>query len=504
MRHPFTATEPALTQSLGKRMASSAAWMVGFRLIERVLGFLSTLVLARLLLPADFGLVAMAMAIFATLEIMGSFSFDLALIQNQNAEDRHFNTAWTFTVLFGAASALVLCALAAPAAAFYNEPRVETILYCLALSAFIQGFENIGLVTFQKELKLAKEVKFRLAKKVMGIAVAIPLAFLLRNYWALVAGMIVSRVAGVGFSYLVHPYRPKLSLSARNELFHFSKWMLFNNILIFLVVKGVDFVIGKLAGPTALGLYTVAYEVSNLPTTELVFPIGRAVFPGYAQMASDVNRLREGYVNVLAVIAIFAVPAGTGIVVLAEPIVRVLLGERWLGTVVLIQWLGLFGILRACTSNIGSIYLALGRPRIIAGLALVTIAVMTPILILLLPVHGALAAAWALLAASGIGLPLNFWLLRKLLHLRMSAVMQVIWRPVVASLLMAAAVSAARWVPLENRVIDLFADVMLGVVVYIGSTMMLWWLSRSPAGGESMLLQAIAGKLKRMRIASAG
>jgi len=175
-----------------------------------------------------------------------------------------------------------------------------------------------------------------------------------------------------------------------------------------------------------------------------------------------------------------------------------------LGTVVLIQWLGLFGILRACTSNIGSIYLALGRPRIIAGLALVTIAVMTPILILLLPVHGALAAAWALLAASGIGLPLNFWLLRKLLHLRMSAVMQVIWRPLVASLLMAAAVSAARWVPLENRVIDLFADVMLGVVVYIGSTMMLWWLSRSPAGGESMLLQAIAGKLKRMRIASAG
>jgi hypothetical protein len=86
----------------------------------------------------------------------------------------------------------------------------------------------------------------------------------------------------------------------------------------------------------------------------------------------------------------------------------------------------------------------------------------------------------------------------------MSAVMQVIWRPVVASLLMAAAVSAARWVPLENRVIDLFADVMLGVVVYIGSTMMLWWLSHSPAGGESMLLQAISGKLKRMRIASAG
>jgi len=83
-------------------------------------------------------------------------------------------------------------------------------------------------------------------------------------------------------------------------------------------------------------------------------------------------------------------------------------------------------------------------------------------------------------------------------------VMRVTWRPVVASLLMAAAVSAVRWVPLENRVLDLAADVALGVVAYIGSTMLLWWLSRSPAGGESILLQAIAGKLKRTRIASAG
>lgn len=482
-------------------MANSAGWMVGFRLIERILGFLSTLVLARLLLPADFGLVAMAMAIFATLEIMGSFSFDLALIQNQHAEDRHFNTAWTFTVFFGMASAVVLCALAAPAAAFYDEPRVQYILYALALSAFIQGFENIGLVTFQKDLKLAKEVKFRLAKKVVGIAVAIPLAFLLRNYWALVIGMIASRVAGVGFSYLVHPYRPRLSLAASNELFHFSKWMLFNNILIFLVVKGVDFVIGKLAGPTALGLYSVAYEVSNLPTTELVFPIGRAVFPGYAQMSDDVPRLRQGYVSVLAIIAIFAVPAGTGIVVLAEPIVRVLLGERWLGTVVLIQWLGIFGIMRACTSNVGSVYLAVGRPWIIAGLALVTIAVMAPLLFWLVPIYGALGAAWALLTASAVGVPLNLWLLRKLLDLRLGAVIQVIWRPIVASSIMAVAVSAARNLPLPgNHVIELFLYVLLGVVVYAGATLALWWISRSAPGAESILLEAVAGKLKSVRI----
>ena len=78
-------------------MASSAAWMVGFRLFERLLGVVSTLVLARLLLPADFGLVAMAMAVFAALEVFGSFNFDLALVQREHPERRHFDTAWTYT-----------------------------------------------------------------------------------------------------------------------------------------------------------------------------------------------------------------------------------------------------------------------------------------------------------------------------------------------------------------------------------------------------------------------
>jgi lipopolysaccharide exporter len=500
----MSVAQETLMRDLGKRMANSAAWMVGFRLIERVLGFLSTLVLARLLLPADFGLVAMAMAIFATLEIMGSFSFDLALIQNQNAEDRHFNTAWTFTVLFGVASALVLCALAAPAAAFYNEPRVETILYCLALSAFIQSFENIGLVTFQKELTLSKEVKFRLAKKFVSIAVTIPLAFLLRNYWALVIGAIASRAAGVWFSYLVHPYRPKLSLAARSDLFNFSKWMLVNNILVFVVIKGADFIIGKLAGPTALGLYGISYEVSNLPTTELVFPIARAVFPGYAQMAGDIGVLRRGYLTVLAVIAIFSIPAGTGIVVLADPIVRTLLGERWAGTIVLIQWLGVYGIIRACMSNSGSVLLALGQQRLLAYLTLLVVALQIPLLVWLVATNGVLGATWALLIISGSMVPVNLVFLHKMIGVRMSAILGVIWRPLVASLIMAASLQLIRAVWHGPSVaVELFSLVALGVVVYIGSTLLLWWLSRCPAGAERILVEVFDRKLKglRMRLA---
>jgi lipopolysaccharide exporter len=481
-------------------MASSAAWMGGFRLFERLLGVVSTLVLARLLLPADFGLVAMAMAVFAALEVFGSFNFDLALVQREHPERRHFDTAWTYTVIVSVVSALALCALALPAAKFYDEPRVEFILYALAFCAFLQGFENIGLVYFQRDLTLGKEVRFRCAKRVIGFVVTIPLAFVLRNYWALVIGIVVSRVSGVWLSYLMHPYRPRFSLRAGDDLFHFSKWMLVNNVLLFAVVKGVDFTIGKLAGPAALGLYSVAYEISNLPTTELVMPIGRAVFPGYAMIAGDTDRLRDAYLKVLAVIAIFAVPAGTGIVVLAEPIVHALLGERWLGTVPLIQWLALYGIMRACSSNMGSVYLALGRPRLITGLGLLTVTILAPLLIWLTPRYGSLAAGWALLAASAVTLPPSFWILRRLIGLRLWSVHQAMWRPVVASSAMGLAIGAVHAsFPFANRMADVLVYVLFGVTIYILTILLLWYSCGAPAGAERYLLHTVAEKIDGIR-----
>jgi len=187
------------------RMAVGAAWMMGLRLIDRSLGIVSTLILARLLLPADFGLIAMAMTILGILEVLGSFSFDIALIQNQLAEPRHYNTAWTLTVMYGAANALALFVLAGPAGGFFSEPRLEAVLYVLALTAVVQGFENIGIVAFRKELNFSRELLFQFVKRLIAFAITIALAYLLRSYWALAIGTLSSRIAGVAFSYVLHP-----------------------------------------------------------------------------------------------------------------------------------------------------------------------------------------------------------------------------------------------------------------------------------------------------------
>lgn len=283
---------------LKSRMAKGAAWLILFRLVERGIGFISTLILARLLVPADFGLVAMATSILAALDLMGAFSFDMALIQNQNATRRHYDTAWTFGVVFGLLKAAGMVALAIPASAFFNEPRVEFVMYALALCTAVQGFDNIGIVAFQKDLEFHKEFWLGLARKLAGFVTTVGLAYLYTSYWALIAGVLAMRVTSLVLSFTMHPYRPRLCWEAAGELFNYSKWLLLNNILIFLNNRGTDFIIGRVSGARSLGLYAVSYELANLPTTELVYPISRAVFPGYARLAGDLKQLQIGRAHV--------------------------------------------------------------------------------------------------------------------------------------------------------------------------------------------------------------
>src|SRR5947207_11494995 len=118
-------------------MARGAAWNVLFKAADRGIGLLSTVILARLLVPADFGLVALATSLIALLSLLGDFGFDMALIQNPNAQRRHFDTVWTFNVMFGLATVAVLLLLADAVARFYNDPRLVPVIFGLAIARAI-------------------------------------------------------------------------------------------------------------------------------------------------------------------------------------------------------------------------------------------------------------------------------------------------------------------------------------------------------------------------------
>ena len=479
---------------LKRRMASGAVWLVLFRLTDRGIGFVSVLILARVLVPADFGLVAMGTSILAGLELLGAFSFDLALIRNQEAQRHHYDTAWTFAMLFGIFKAVVLCLLAAPAADFFAEPRLEQLIYALALCTLIEGFDNIGIVAFQKDLELHKEFWFGLTKKLVGFAVVVPLAFWLQSFWALVAGILSTRLTSLILSYRLHPFRPRLSLAGARDLFAFSKWLLLNNFLIFVNNRGTDFVIGKLAGARALGLYTVSYEIANLPTTELVWPISRAIFPGYARMANDLPQLRDAFVQVISLVALFTIPAGILIALVAEPLVQVLLGAKWLDAVPLIQVLAVFGVVRSVHGPTGSIYLALGKPGLVAVFQCVQIGVAIALMLMLVPKYGEIGAAYALLAGASLAMTVNYYMALHVLKLPLRDFINVLWRPFVGAAMMAAAVRTVGplWQNEIGGAINILRLATLCAITlasYLVVVLLCWWVARTPEGAETLIIR---------------
>jgi lipopolysaccharide exporter len=492
--------------SIRNRMARGAVWMVLFKMVERSLGMVSMLVLARLLVPADFGLVAMATSLIALLELFAMFGMDTALIQRADATPDHFNSAWTMNVLAGTAIATMMLVLAWPASQFYHEPRVIPVICVLALSALLQGFENIGVVMFRKDMRFDREFRYLITKRLVGFAAVLPAAYFLRNYWALVIGTVCGRAFGTAFSYFMHPFRPRLSLQAAKDLMHVSKWLVIQNMITFLRERSSDFVLGRLAGPHLLGVFSVSAEISAMPGSELVAPINRAVLPGYVKLAHDLPALRREYLSVMGMITLIAVPAVAGFAACAPFLVLLILGPKWVEAAVLIQILAFFGITQVMGSNAYSAFLALKRPQIFVKLNAIHVAIQLPLLIGLTYGFGIQGAAWAYVIAASVIFPINLVFITKYLGLRMAEFASHLWRPLLSAVFMYFGVrflgpdAPTTALPTPEAAESLLKCIALGVPLYVGSVTTLWFLAGRPAdSAESSLLGKWPAVANRVR-----
>lgn len=478
-------------ENINQRMARGMAWMVAARLADRSVGLLSTIILARLLVPGDFGLIAMATAIGAMLDLFGAFSFDVALIQKSQAERRHYDTAWTLNLIFGVVCGLGMILLAIPAAGFYNEPRLTEVMYVLSISSFVIALNNIGIVDFRKELNFRQEFIFIFVRRILTFFVTIAMAIIFRSYWALLVGITLGRIINCWMSYVMSNYRPRLSLAAWRELFGFSKWLFVNNLLHFLRNGGITFVIGRMFGARELGVYRISYELSHLPSTELVAPINRVAFPGYAKMKTP-DEVRVSYLNLLGLITLVILPIGVGIAAVAQPMVLTALGDQWVDATALIGILAISGAINATQTNNTSVFLAMGHPHKITIFQTCYLAILFPALYFSLKEYGIVGAGYAYLLAQVVDAVLQTALTKSLLHFSWSQIVKVAWRPAIGAFIMYAVVAAVDQQIIQQAPwVRLLLDVLAGIAVYAVSILVLWLVSGRPVGSETTVLSRL-------------
>lgn len=497
----FKAT--SVMNQISKNVTVGAVWMIGMRLIDRGIGFFSTIILARLLVPEDFGVVAMAMAVLSLIEIGGQFGFDVALIRNWQASRAHYDSAWTLSVGYGLFTALALAILAVPSAAYFHEPRLTPIIFVLAVISFIQSLENIGIIYFRKNFQFNKDFQLSFTKKLISFTVTLVLAYIFRSYWSLLGGIAASRISGVILSYWLHPYRPRFNFSEISGLLIFSRWIVLRGIINYFIERGPVFLIGRFFGASVLGMVNISREISTLPTTELIFPIMRAVFPGYAAIAHDRTRLANSFLMVQGVIVLITVPAGVGIVMLADPIVKLLLGSNWLATIPLIQILGLYGAVTVFQATNISIFNVLGKPYWSALLNAAEVIILLPAMYMLFSIgYGVIEAAWLIFVTHALIVPIGMLLIERLLKVGFKDRFAVTWRPLIATATMALMIelilflfgSAAN---ASNAALQLVVTIPIGAIVFMLTTLVLWKFVGMPNSPEKKLIFIILDFLNR-------
>jgi lipopolysaccharide exporter len=481
--------------SLRSAMIKGSLWMVAMRWAVRGIGIISTLILVRLLQPEDFGLLAMAMIVVGMMEVMSSFGVDLVLIRMPQARREHFDTAWTIGIIQGFAIAVVLVAIAPLAAVYFREPRVVLVLQVLACGVAVGGFSNIGIVLFRKELQFGREFNYTVARKVLSFVVTLSCALVWHNYWALLAGFVAGQLGTVVLSYLVHPMRPRWSLVAVRELWSVSQWMLLINVGNYLFERMDEFIVGRIGSSHQLGLYSVSSEISNLPTTELISPVARALLPGFAQLAKEPSRLVAAYVNTVGFVALMAIPAGAGIAAIAADLVTVLLGPKWTEAQPLIELLAYFGAVRAVYGGAGSLLVVINQVRFLAAVTWVQVATFAIGAYYVGTLRGVTGVAEAKVAAAALYGVMLFGSVCWATSIRWRDIGSALWRPILASVFMGYMIFRFHHAIFTAPLPSALADACAGALTYTASVLLLWQFAGRPPGAERFLLETIRKRL---------
>lgn len=486
--------------SLNRRVGISALWTIATRMGLQAIGVVSSIITARILGPQLIGLYEKAAVLVGFLAMLTTMGLQTTLVQKRNATRDHYDTVWTLSILEGLITALPLVLIMPWADTWFRAPGMSGLLGMMALAQFIRGFENVGMVEFRRELEFDKEFRFMLYRRLALFIVAVSIALIWKTVWALAWATLIAAIIGVLISFRMSPYRPRLTLVAWRELFHFVKWMFTFETVAALSSKIEGLLLLRLGTPTDVALYNRSDEIGSLPSTEIAMPMVRAVLPGLVKAGDDVEHRNALFLTFLVLALTVALPASVGLALVAPSLVIVLLGAAWLPMVPLLQILTIRGVSRVVAANATSIYVAAGRVGLMTKLTTFNLCTRVPLLLIGFFHSGLLGLAWASFAAAIISNFTTLYWLRRLGALKIRQLWTRIWRVLVACGFMAGAVFWVRqfegWQAMSPAA-RLFAESGFGAMVFVLAVLVLWLISGRPSGSEELAVNMLKARLKR-------
>jgi O-antigen/teichoic acid export membrane protein len=355
-------TEPVDTD-LKQRTVTGVLWSAGASVGQQLLNFAVTVVLARLLLPADFGLVATIAVFTGFVTLFVDFGLSAALIQRTTLTERHRSSAFWMNLAAGLLLAGVVAALAPGLARFFNAPRLVDLTLVLSLNFVVGSLAIVQSALLQRSMNFRRLGAIGIVSTVIGGAAAIAMAVTGYGVWSLIVQLVATTGARTTLLWFGSDWRPRriVDREAMRELWRFSRNLAGYTAVNYWARNADNLVIGKFVGATGLGIYSRAYNLMLMPIQQISTVTARVMFPALSRIQTDPERVKRAYLRAVGIIALLSFPATAGLFVVAKPFILTLYGAKWAGVVPILQILCVAGLMQPVAATTGWIYQSQGR-----------------------------------------------------------------------------------------------------------------------------------------------
>ena len=360
-------------QELSSLVIAGARWVVLLRVGTMAALWGTSIALARLLEPSQYGLAGMAMILVSFLMIFQESGVHAALVQRRDRVQEAADAAAAYMPVAGLLL-FSLCLAAAPLAGlFFHHREVTDLVRALSVVFILRGISQVPMALIQKELRFKAFVLVSLSGSIAQITTAVALAASGAGAWSSIGGLIAFEAWCAAFMWPICPIRPHPLRASRHvlrELLGYGRHIVAFNVAS-LIYSFLDIsVVGRFLGASSLGAYTIGYQSGKQAVAAVTSVSNQLVFPAYSKMQDDLVRFRAAYLRSLRFITIVSVPIGFGLAAVSEEFIRVVYGHRWSPAVPVLAIMSMLGVVLSVTATMGEVLKATGRPRLFARFAL--------------------------------------------------------------------------------------------------------------------------------------
>lgn len=333
------------------------------QLIVFIVNTLSTIILARILIPADFGLVAMVAAFSGFVSIFKDLGFSMAIIQREKVTHDQVSILFWFNIILCFCISLLFICSAPLIVSFYKEQRLFYIIIAYAASIFISSLSVQHNAILSRKMEFKKIALVNIISSILAVMVSVIMAFLNFGYWSLVFLTLAQSLFATLLLWYYCRWKPKFILwqSDIRTFLHFGAGISGFNVINYCARNMDNVIIGKFLGSTILGFYSKAYQLMMMPLTKLRDPLVTVGTPALSSLLNDPIRYRNYYYKLNFIICFFSFPMTVFLAIFAKELILIVLGPKWIASVLIFQLLSISAFIQPITGTTGSIFISTGK-----------------------------------------------------------------------------------------------------------------------------------------------